>query len=245
MAQVQVPENYKVHPVYNLYCGNGETGQVMHLLKLKPIKENRTATYYQVSVRAIDGKPKSIYTHRFIWECYNGVIDKTKGEIDHIDNNKHNNKLSNLQLITRKENVIKSAKMKNTTNLKDNHKKRKAVKSICEDGTLKTWYSLGRASVGLNINPGVISQCLRGLNNCKSANSKLDHKNYTFQYSDEVIEKPKGVRKPYKERNREYKQLKENKKDNWYSRKYANDPEFRAKKLKEMRETRLIKKQKN
>lgn len=235
MTQIQAPENYKIHPVYNLYCGNGETGQVMHLLKQKIIKENPNAEYFLVSVSGVGIKAKTISTHQFIWECYKGIIDKSKGQIDHIDDNKHNNKISNLQFITRSENT----KKRNNEYLKNIKKNRKPIKSICEDGTVKTWYSLGRASEGLNINPGVISMCLRGINNCKSANSKSDNKNYTFQYSDELVERP------IKEYKKEYKQIKANKKDNWYSRKYANDPEFRAKKLKEMREARLIKKQKN
>jgi len=44
--------------------------------------------------------------HRFIWEAFNGQIPNNK-EIDHIDNNKHNNKLDNLQLLTKSENCLK------------------------------------------------------------------------------------------------------------------------------------------
>ena len=46
---------------------------------------------------------KNYPLHRFVWECYNGIIPSGK-EIDHVDNNPTNDKLSNLQLLTPKEN---------------------------------------------------------------------------------------------------------------------------------------------
>jgi len=43
--------------------------------------------------------------HRLIWEAFNGKIP-TNLELDHIDGDKHNNKLSNLRLVTHSENMI-------------------------------------------------------------------------------------------------------------------------------------------
>ena len=43
--------------------------------------------------------------HRLVWETFNGKIP-TNLELDHIDGNKHNNKLSNLRLVTHSENMI-------------------------------------------------------------------------------------------------------------------------------------------
>ena len=52
---------------------------------------------------------KSYQVHRFIWECFNGIIPDDK-VIDHINNDKEDNRLCSLQLITQQNNCKKSAK---------------------------------------------------------------------------------------------------------------------------------------
>ncbi len=51
--------------------------------------------------------PQQVYIHRLIWESFFGKIPKGM-EIDHIDNNPRNNNLDNLQLLTRRENILKT-----------------------------------------------------------------------------------------------------------------------------------------
>lgn len=46
----------------------------------------------------------NIPIHRLVWETFNGPIPNEL-EIDHQDNNRNNNNLFNLQLVTHKENV--------------------------------------------------------------------------------------------------------------------------------------------
>lgn len=68
--------------------------------------------YNEVCISCIiNGKQKRIYRrlHRLIWETFNGKIDNDL-TVDHIDNDVSNNKLSNLQLLTREENGIKRHK---------------------------------------------------------------------------------------------------------------------------------------
>ena len=49
---------------------------------------------------------KSYYLHNLIWIYFNGEI--TKGlEVDHIDNNRRNNTIENLQLLTHSDNLRK------------------------------------------------------------------------------------------------------------------------------------------
>ena len=50
-----------------------------------------------------NGKRFNIPFHRIVWETFNGEIPEGL-EIDHMDNNRKNNALSNLQLVTRAEN---------------------------------------------------------------------------------------------------------------------------------------------
>lgn len=68
--------------------------------------------YYEVCLsHIVDGVTKKTYKrlHRLIWETFNGEIPKGL-TIDHIDNNKENNSLSNLQLMTRSDNTTKANK---------------------------------------------------------------------------------------------------------------------------------------
>ena len=45
------------------------------------------------------GKQVGILRHRFVYECFHGLLD-ARFEVDHIDSNKSNNALSNLQALT-------------------------------------------------------------------------------------------------------------------------------------------------
>ena len=48
--------------------------------------------------------PKFQYVHRLVYETYMGEIPENL-EVDHIDENPHNNKLENLRLVTAKQNT--------------------------------------------------------------------------------------------------------------------------------------------
>jgi len=87
--------------------------------KLKPQRASQSKKgYFQVrlhskEVNVINSKGnqygKLQYLHRLVWETYNGEIPEGM-EIDHIDADTTNNKLSNLQLLTRRENLSKYTK---------------------------------------------------------------------------------------------------------------------------------------
>ena len=64
--------------------------------------------YYQISISG-NGKSKRFYNHRFIYECFHGVITD-KRVVDHTSNIKTDNGLDNLQLITQSENFKKDHK---------------------------------------------------------------------------------------------------------------------------------------
>ncbi len=80
-----------------------ENGKVYRELKdrCRPIKGTlRNNGYLQLTI-----KNKTIKVHRLVIEAFKGKSDLT---VDHIDGNKLNNSLDNLQYLTREENLIKS-----------------------------------------------------------------------------------------------------------------------------------------
>ena len=120
---------YTPHPIYNRYAASKE-GFVSNIVMRNPRKgAQHTNGYLIVRVRMIgDSYYKTYLSHRFIWECYNGVITDNR-VIDHIDNDRLNNRLSNLQLVTQQVNCKKSAINRDYTFVKDNHKNRRCVKA--------------------------------------------------------------------------------------------------------------------
>ena len=80
-----------------------ENGKVYRELKdiCRLIKVTlRNNGYLQLTI-----KNKTIKVHRLVIEAFKGKSDLT---VDHIDGNKLNNSLDNLQYLTREENLIKS-----------------------------------------------------------------------------------------------------------------------------------------
>ena len=92
----------KEHPYWKGYSSS-ENGSVLGRKgsNLNPILHH---TGYHVLTLRQDGKQKQVRLHRFIWECHKGEIPEGF-VINHIDGNKINNKLSNLELVTPKENT--------------------------------------------------------------------------------------------------------------------------------------------
>jgi len=67
---------------------------------------NNGTGYYQVNLTNANKVRSKHYVHGLVWEAFNGKIPEGL-EIDHIDNDKNNNNLSNLRLVTRRDNMKK------------------------------------------------------------------------------------------------------------------------------------------
>lgn len=62
--------------------------------------------YINVALKDIDvGKVKNIQAHRLVWLAFKGLIKDKTFEINHIDGNKTNNNISNLELVSRSSNM--------------------------------------------------------------------------------------------------------------------------------------------
>ena len=174
---------YSVHPIYNLNAAS-QDGNIINIIKRVPHKGNKKNNGYIMCVVRKHGQSgqKTYHVHRFVWECFNNVIPEGK-VIDHINNNKEDNRLCNLQLITQKQNCKKSAKERDYTFAAKNHENRKCVKAINKDTNEVTYYySMSAVQQHLGINAGIVKMVAEGLNNCKSGFSKKDGHSYTFEY---------------------------------------------------------------
>lgn len=91
-------EGWKEHPIYSNYLGNSD-GNIIGLLSNKILTGNIQNEYIKVCLHNI----KTTYPlHRFIYECFHGKIPE-KYQIDHINNNKLDNSISNLQALNAKD----------------------------------------------------------------------------------------------------------------------------------------------
>lgn len=82
-------------------------------------------------VKSYTDKYRLCYVHRFVYECHNGPISQ-KQIIEHVNNNKEDNRLCNLQITTHKK---QSEKKDYSFNVYSNGRKNKQ----CVRGTnLKT-----------------------------------------------------------------------------------------------------------
>jgi len=82
------------HPGYKV----SDDGQVFGIKRgkvLKPFGER-----YQM----VELHQKGRTVHSLVWEAFNGVVPEGL-EIDHIDNNRDNNNLTNLRLLTHSQNL--------------------------------------------------------------------------------------------------------------------------------------------
>ena len=98
---------FYAHPIYSQYSAS-KKGQILSKNRKKILKtgSNSGNGYHYFSLY-INNVPKSYLVSRFVYECFKGNIPDDK-EVDHIDSNKENNSIKNLQLLTHKENAIKS-----------------------------------------------------------------------------------------------------------------------------------------
>ena len=174
---------YNIHPIYDLYAAD-KNGNVMNIVKKVSMKGCKHITGYLyccVRKHAQKGQ-KTCSVHRFVWECFNGIIPEGK-VIDHINNDKEDNRICNLQLVTQKENCKKSAKDRDYLFAAKNHENEKYVKAInIETNEMSYYNSLHATQQHLGVNAGIVSMCCQGINNVKSGISKKDNQRYRFEY---------------------------------------------------------------
>lgn len=129
-----------------------------HLVPGKILKPIRVGEY--LGFKLCNIKPSNRYCHILVAECF---LNKVKGktEVNHIDGNKHNNIVSNLEWCTRIENGIHAFNI----GLHKPHtpKNRKGVLVVYSNGSKISYQSITEASDALGISASSISRaCSQG-----------------------------------------------------------------------------------
>ena len=175
-------KKYLIHPVYDLYAASDD-GSIINVDNKIPSKGHKSCNgYMKCLVRKNDQMLRIYYVHRFVWECFNGAIPRGK-VIDHINDIKDDNSLSNLQLLSQKENNKKAAKDRDYSFVANNHTNKKFVKAInCSNNEVTYFNSMYAIQQYLGINAGIVKMVCEGINHCKTGISKKNGISYKFEY---------------------------------------------------------------
>ena len=96
------------HPVYTDYYASSD-GEIYSTNRNRLMNFNLDKQgYLKVGPRK-DGKQKITSVHRFVYECFHGIIPDQM-QIDHINHVKTDNRIENLRLVNRSENCRNRAK---------------------------------------------------------------------------------------------------------------------------------------
>lgn len=147
-------EKYILIPGFDNYAVSSK-GNLKNVKNGKVLKLHTNKSGYNTYVLSQDSIKKCFKIHRLVGILF--IPNPTnKPYINHIDGNKSNNHVSNLEWSTAKENDTHAR----ANGLKKNNK---PVKSIwIENGTQTVFYSTGEASAVLGINKGTIHKVLSG-----------------------------------------------------------------------------------
>lgn len=139
------------------YQADSETGEIISL-KDKNEKSLKQAInnsgYCRVNL-CWNGKYKTCYVHRLIWEAFNGPIPKGL-QINHKDENKLNNCLSNLEMVTPQYNI-----MYGTARKRRAEKNSKPVRQLHDNEVIKDYPSTWEAHRQTGISQGNICRSCR------------------------------------------------------------------------------------
>lgn len=122
---------------------------------LKP--NMRTKRYYSVRLYGSGGEFENRLIHRLVAETFLDYLGEAY-EVNHIDGNRYNNDVSNLEWVTHSENMKHAVTHDLVSTEKAKAAHRKPVK--CSNG--KTYPSTTAASEELGVLPSCISAVLRG-----------------------------------------------------------------------------------
>lgn len=107
MTQVYINTLYpEVKDYYTIdEFGNVYSDYSKRLLKPCINNNNSNNIYYRVSLQRLDGTTNRYAIHRMLMMAFKPIPNMEKYQVNHIDGNKLNNNLNNLEWVTCKENI--------------------------------------------------------------------------------------------------------------------------------------------
>lgn len=160
-------EVWKPIPEYDGVYWVSDFGRVKSLGNDKSRKEKILRSgkdrggYSQVALYK-DGKAKKFLVHRLVWESFNGPIPKGY-EINHINEEKTDCRLENLNLMTRKENNNWGTRNRRISEKMTNGKRSKWVIKLSLNNEILHFYpSTAQVERELGYDQGYISNCCNG-----------------------------------------------------------------------------------
>ena len=131
-------------------------------LKEKFLKPKLTRNGYYLIKLYKNSKARFYYVHRLVWEAFNGQIPEGL-QVNHINEIKSDNRLSNLNLMTSKENCNWGSRNERRAKKQINGKKSKPVLQFTlEDVFVKEYPSLKQVKRETGFNQGNIVNCCKG-----------------------------------------------------------------------------------
>ena len=173
----------KVHPEFKNYGYNIIDNNIYHIPLNKIVKQLPQISGYAKNSIKHGTVQISTLSHRFIFECFNGKIEKGF-EIDHINRNKLDNKIDNLRCITIEEN----RKNRDHTNIikfaRISHTLKRFIKSINVDtNEINCFKSKYQCGMYYGVSPALVYLIAENKNLAKTANTNKGK--IKFEYVDE------------------------------------------------------------
>ena len=169
---------FRVHLVYDQYAAS-ECGKIINIDRKNMILGNldHISGYLQCNVRAKNVRNwKRARMHRFVWECYHGIIPDGL-VIDDVNDDRIDNRLCSLQLLTTKENCIKAGKNRVTRS-----PPREVVAINLTTNERHYFPSMSSAGRELGFVPKLVQEICEKRR--QSTQSKFDDYWYRFEYLD-------------------------------------------------------------
>ena len=156
------------HPFSKYYLAS-KNGKILSLKwnKKRILKFGNNGKNYLTFVFYENNKKRDYLIHRFVFETFKGEIPSDK-QVDHVDNCKENNSITNLQLLTPSENTRK------------NHFKKKVFSFNIETQEKKIFDSLKEVAEFYQIHKTTVFRNCQKIT--KITKSKKDGKRYKFFY---------------------------------------------------------------
>ena len=124
--------------------------------------------YRRFEIHFQNGSYKRFLVHQLVYECF---ISPEFDEINHINGNKEDNRVENLENVTHKENMIKATYETNAWNF------RKVAQYDKEGNLIHIYANASEAGRAMGILPSSMRNCIR-LRNGR-------HKNFIFKYIED------------------------------------------------------------